>query len=248
MQCSFSAPLKTTVEHSANLHLQPDTGSTPKSTSSLEGSPNEHSTENQSFSCFKPPFLDPNLLFGVQIQEITTPIDQELNLVPSQKYPLTPLEMLDRLPSYSSSASCNSREITYSEIAEAEEVEIGITSVRHLIEMAPEIIPAEKELLLHFEEFTSQNLALSTKIWGTSVLRCALEVGVPFPHMMCLLTVAVRLPQKRHPSHYRSTPGSPLITLSFRSQNRSSTFLQRSFRPAKCLDFRNDAQKLRVHC
>lgn len=44
-----------------------------------------------------------------------------------------------------------------------------ITPLRNLLDLAPDISSTEKELLLHFEESTADNLALSTCLWRTVV-------------------------------------------------------------------------------
>ncbi len=61
--------------------------------------------------------------------------------------------------------------------ARVEEVDdVDLVPVRNLVELDPNISSTEKDLLLHFEEFTSENLALATSLWRTTVLTTALKV------------------------------------------------------------------------
>ena len=52
--------------------------------------------------------------------------------------------------------------------------------VYNLAGLAPRMSSTERELFLHFEKFTSKNLGLSTTLWGTDVLRSALQVCCSF--------------------------------------------------------------------
>ena len=69
-------------------------------------------------------------------------------------------------------------------IEEVDEVE-EVAQIYSLMELTPKITSSEKELLLHFERSTSQNLALGTTIWRTAVLRNALQVCVLLLQITC---------------------------------------------------------------
>jgi len=52
------------------------------------------------------------------------------------------------------------------------------------LELAPQSTPAEQELLLYFERFTSKTLALSTTAWGTYLLKNTLQVRSSFHNLV----------------------------------------------------------------
>jgi hypothetical protein len=52
------------------------------------------------------------------------------------------------------------------------------------LELAPKSTPAEQELLLYFERFTSKTLALSTTAWGTYLLKNTLQVRSSFHNLV----------------------------------------------------------------
>jgi hypothetical protein len=92
------------------------------------------------------------------------------------KYPVDSLRSLTTdLP-----GSCHqysSQRFINHDVAEVEDVEAASTSLISAVsELAPRMSASDRELLQHFETFTSQKLALSKIMWRTKVLRDAFQV------------------------------------------------------------------------
>jgi hypothetical protein len=107
--------------------------------------------------------------------------DKESRQGASSTSPKSPLELLDRLPGYGPGA-CSG--VSFQRITEDEDFEITasppLSVMSSVAELAPMMSAADRELLQHFETFTSRNLALSKTAWRTKVLRNALQVRTPF--------------------------------------------------------------------
>jgi hypothetical protein len=180
MQCSFLAPLGVANRPSRSLQLESSSPSTSTAGSEEFSAGLSKEYEGTNFASLLP---NPDPLFRVQVEDNACWMHQVPNCDLTELSGLPPLEILEMLPRYQQGAvlsTCFSSGVRYRDEnghAENDENE-DFTPVRDLIERAPGTTSSEKELLLHFEEFTSKNLALSTTIWGTHVLRRALQVCV----------------------------------------------------------------------
>jgi hypothetical protein len=111
--------------------------------------------------------------FGVTLQNTGTPIYQAEHLCQLERSSRDILDKHSRNHREVACSACFLRAgLRIEEMFDTEDV----APVYSLEKLAPRMSSTERELFLHFEKFTSKNLALSTTLWGTDVLRSALQV------------------------------------------------------------------------
>ncbi|KAE9379483.1 hypothetical protein N431DRAFT_397868 [Stipitochalara longipes BDJ] len=202
LQCSFKTPLRVKDVHpKRRIQATPNTGSPQIAPSGslvlLDRRHKEHSEVD--FSCIYPFSVSGR---GVEVKDFWK-CWQTAHRGPYAGLPqIPPIQWLQMLEKHSrdhrggvACPTCFARAGIRPEdrIEELNDME-DVTPFCNLIELVPNISPTEKDLLLHFEEFTSENLALSTSLWRTVVLRTALKCD--------FVKNAVLLVATAHKNHY----------------------------------------------
>jgi hypothetical protein len=123
--------------------------------------------------------------FSAEVEDDGNSVYQGPNAGQPQRSRLNWLEMLDKHSTDHRAGvacpTCFTRAgMRVGDVHSTEEV----TPSCNLMELAPSMSSKERELLLYFEKFTSQNLALCETLWRTVVLKSAWQVRFSFINIL----------------------------------------------------------------